>query len=33
MLHSQILAPFMFRSVTPQWEKNNILKCHSNNFA
>ena len=33
MLHSQILVPCMFRSVSLRLEDNDTLKGHSNNFA
>ena len=32
MLHSQILVPCMFRSVSPRLEDNDALKCGSDNF-
>ena len=31
-LHSQILVPWIVRSVSPQLEDKNALKCRSNNF-
>ena len=33
MLHSQIVVPCIFRSVSPRLEDNNALKCHFDNFG
>ena len=32
-LHSQILVPCIFRSVSPRLEDDDALKCSSDNFA